>query len=190
MTSQNVSSETPAKPLEHCEHECDGEVCKLYSADYDRMAKRPCTLTCRHDTRARPAPIRKPLHPCEENGCTDWENCDEICILHPDFQKKGKCCETCENIPCKVLDRVPCTHLPQPPADALDELRKKYVEISDTGICPRHGNEPDNCDSDRCGLCVLDVAIATIREQEAQKCRTPFLSCKSHIHICHYQKTR
>lgn len=31
-----------------------------------------------------------PLNPCEENGCTDWQGCDEICINHPDFQKAAK----------------------------------------------------------------------------------------------------
>ena len=28
-----------------------------------------------------------PSNPCEENGCTDWQQCDEICIYHPEFQK-------------------------------------------------------------------------------------------------------
>lgn len=33
-------------------------------------------------------PIRKSRHPCEENGCTDWDNCDEICSLHPDARPR------------------------------------------------------------------------------------------------------
>jgi hypothetical protein len=34
--------------------------------------------------------LRHPVHPCEENGCTDWQGCDEICIYHPDFQKAAQ----------------------------------------------------------------------------------------------------
>ena len=33
---------------------------------------------------------QNPVHPCEENGCTDWQECDEICIYHPDFQKAAR----------------------------------------------------------------------------------------------------
>lgn len=33
---------------------------------------------------------RHPVNPCEENGCTEWQGCDEICIYHPDFQKAAQ----------------------------------------------------------------------------------------------------
>lgn len=42
--------------LDHCNHECEGEVCRLYS-DFDRIQNMPCSLTCRYDTRARKSPL-------------------------------------------------------------------------------------------------------------------------------------
>ena len=62
---------TPDQQQEHCEH---FNVCKMYQGF-------PCKhvdplFHCSDDTRTRLASLATP---CEENGCTDIENCDEIC---------------------------------------------------------------------------------------------------------------
>jgi hypothetical protein len=82
---------------EHCGHEC---VCNLYLNEcwYGHLLadkSLPCdmkgvlTKPCEHDTRTHSAaePVPEP-NPCEENGCTDIENCDEI-RSHP-YNAGGK----------------------------------------------------------------------------------------------------
>ena len=68
---------------QHCDHEC---VCPIYGTHC--AYGYPCThntglmgttttAECTHDTRPHTQPERN--KPCEEQGCTDIENCDEIC---------------------------------------------------------------------------------------------------------------
>ena len=66
------------QPHQHCNNE---EICRRYCPAHH--GHDPCAWEQRHltacgfDTRSRPH-IPTP-DPCEEQGCTDTENCDEIC---------------------------------------------------------------------------------------------------------------
>lgn len=67
----------------HCNHE---DVCWMYRENRMPRKNEPCNRnmaglpSCISDTRSRPTTAADaPENPCIENGCTDIENCDEIC---------------------------------------------------------------------------------------------------------------
>ena len=189
---------------EHCGHEyivSEEWLVNIQSAFNGSDIKRFFELINEaFDTRRTPAPqqsVRKPRHPCEENGCTDWQDCDEICTLHPDFQKPVKCCESCKNIPCKVLDKVPCkntqppNNLPnpaengadmgtvpkdapnQPPGDdAVLECREIVFNRVTYGKCPYNGDCGQCFLCDNAGGCIVktDEEIrAALRQQRGEQ---------------------
>jgi hypothetical protein len=46
-----------------------------------------------------------------------------------------------------------------PMKQQLEKVKEKFIAINDNGECIYPNNEPDDCDSSRCGLCVLERVI-------------------------------